>query len=205
VLRLRTATVASRSTTTGRVSIVLSQATIDDVPALGNAVFAVGTIVQVLSYRGSLLIIGASSVATAQPVEATGTTSNGTTISTSYTNSLSSTGIHGVVFIAPASGIVQILGRASGGSGSVGQYAQLDYEVRQGDTIGSGSVVRATSNNTASVFLSSTSGGQGPLNVSGLVTGLTPGAVYNACLTYASSSGASTASFNRRYIMVKPL
>lgn len=205
VLRLRTATVAARDSSTGRVSITLNGATITDVPALGDAAFSVGTIVQVLSYRGSMLIIGGSSVATAQPVEATGNTSNGTTTSTSYTNTLTTTGIHGVAFIAPASGKVQFIGRSSGGSSTVGQYAQIDYEVRTGSTVGSGSVVRATTNDTASVFLSSTSGGQGPLNVSGIVSGLTPGAVYNVALTYASSNGASTASFNRRYTAVYPL
>lgn len=204
VLRLRAAQVTARSATTGRTSVLLNGAIVDDVPALNNVVFAVGTIVQVLSYRGSLLILGGSSVATAQPVEATGNTVNGTTTSTSYISSLTTTGVHGVVFIAPASGVVKISGRASGGSGTVGQYAQLDYEVRQGNSISNGTIVRATSNDTASVFLSSTSGGQGPLNVSGLVTGLVPGGVYNAFLTFASSSGSSTASFNRRYILVEP-
>jgi hypothetical protein len=204
VAKLRTAVVSAYDTADGTVDITLNGATIPNVPVLSRAAFAVGTTVQVLSYRGSLLVIGASGNG-AQPVEATGSTSNGTTTSTSYTNSLTTTGTHGVAFIAPPSGKIQILGRASAGSSTVGQYAQLDYEVRTGSTIGSGTLVRTTNNNTASVFLSSTSGGQGPLNISGLLTGLTPGAVYNACLTYASSSGSSTASFNRRQIAVYPL
>lgn len=204
VLRLKTAVVTAYSTSTGSVTISLNGTDIPGVPTLSGAAFPVGSTVQVLSYRGSLLVIGSSGVG-AQPVEATGGTVNGTTTSTSYTNSLTTTGVHGVAFIAPASGKVQVLGRSSGGSTTVGQYSQLDWEVRTGSTVGSGSVVRATSNDTASVFLSSTSGGQGPLNVSGLVTGLTPGAVYNAALTYASSNISNTASFNRRYVAVYPL
>lgn len=204
VARLKTAVVAAYDSADGTVDITLNGTTITNVPVLSGAAFAVGSNVQVLSYRGSLLIIGASGVG-AQAVEATGSTSNGTTTSTSYTNTLTTTGIHGVAFVAPPSGKVQFIGRSSGGSSTVGQYAQLDYEVKTGSTVGSGSVIRATSNNTASVFLSSTSGGQGPLNVSGIISGLTPGAVYNVALTYASSNGASTASFNRRYAAVYPL
>ena len=204
VAKLRAATVSAIDSATGAVSIVMNSATLENVPVLGSARFVVGTPVQVLSYRGSLLVIGASGGVVSQPVQLTGSTSNGNTTSISFVNSLTGTGVHGVAFIAPPSGRVQVFGRSGGGSSTVGQYSLLDWEVRAGSTIGSGSVVRAADNNTASVFLSSTSGGQGPLNVSGLVAGLTPGAVYNACLAYASGVGSSTASFNRRYISVVP-
>lgn len=204
VLRLKVATIVSRSSTTGATTILMDDTTITNVPSLGGVAYSVGTTVQVLSYRGSLMIIGGSNAASAQPVESTGSATNGSTTSTTYVNTLTTTGVHGVAFIAPPSGIVEIIGRASGGSSVVGQYAQLDHEVRQGGTVGSGTVYRATINDTASVFMSSTSGGQGPLNIVGLVSGLTPGALYNASLTYASSSGSSTATFNRRYILVLP-
>jgi hypothetical protein len=203
VARLRTAVVAAIDTD-GTVDITLNGATITNVPVLSNAAFAVGSVVQVLSYRGSLLVIGGSGVG-AQPVEATSSTTNGTTTSTAYTNTLTTTGVHGVAFIAPPSGKIQLLGRAAAGSSVVGNYAQLDYEIRQGSTVGSGALVRTTNNNTASVFLSSTAGGQGPLNVSGLFSGLVPGASYNACLTFATGNASSTASFNRRQIAVYPL
>ena len=204
VAKLRTAVVAAYDSSDGSVDLTLNGATIPNVPVLSNVAITVGASVQLLSYRGSLLVIGSSGNG-AQPVEATGSTSNGSTTSTSYTNSLTSTGVHGVAFIAPPSGKIQVIGRASGGSSVVGQYAQLDWEVRQGSTIGSGTLFRTTNNNTASVFLSSTANGQGPLNISGLLSGLTPGANYNACLTYCSSSGSSTANFNRRQIAVYPL
>lgn len=203
VAKLRTAVVAAYDTADGSVDLTLNGATIPNVPVLSNVAITVGMSVQLLSYRGSLLVIGASGNG-AQPVEATGSTSNGSVASATYTNNLSGTGIHGVAFIAPPSGKVQIIGRSSGGNNTVGNYAQMDWEVRQGSTIGSGTLFRTTNNNTASVFLSSTANGQGPLNISGLLTGLTPGASYNACLTFATN-GTGTANFNRRQIAVYPL
>lgn len=204
VAKLRTAVVAAYDSATGKVDLTLNGATIPAVPVLSNVALAVGAAVQLLSYRGSLLVIGTSGNGS-QPVEATGSTTNGTTTSTSYVNSLTTTGVHGVAFIAPPSGKIQIVGRSTGGSSVVGNYAQLDYEVRQGSTIGSGTLARTTNNNTAGVFLSSTAGGQGMLLTGGLLAGLTPGANYNACLTYSSNSASSTASFNRRQIAVYPL
>lgn len=203
VAKLRAAVVAAYDTADGSVDLTLNGATIPNVPVLSGVAVTVGATVQLLSYRGSLLVIGSSGNG-AQPVEATGSTSNGTVASATYTNNLASTGIHGVAFIAPPSGKVQIIGRSAGGNGTVGNYAQMDWEVRQGSTIGSGTLFRTTNNNTASVFLSSTASGQGPLNISGLLTGLTPGANYNACLTFATN-GTGTASFNRRQIAVYPL
>jgi hypothetical protein len=203
VAKLRTAVVAAYNSSTGAVDLTMNGATVPSVPVLSNVAVAVGLSVQVLSYRGSLLVIGCSGNGS-QPVEATGSTTNGTVASATYTNSLATTGVHGVAFIAPPSGKVQVVGRASGGNSTVGAYSQLDWEVRQGSTIGSGTLFRTTNNNTASVFLSSTAAGQGPLNISGLLSGLTPGASYNACLTYATN-GTGTSSFNRRQIAVYPL
>lgn len=204
VAKLRTGQVTAIDASTGAVSVNLNGTVITNVPVLGGALFVVGTSVQLLSYRGSLLILGGSDDVVAQPVQLTGSTTLGNTTSTSFTNSLTTTGVHGIAFVAPPSGRVEVIGRSGGGSATVGQYSLLDFEVRQGSTPGSGTVFRAADNNTASVFMSSTSGGQGPLNFSTAVTGLTPGAVYNASLTYATSVGTSSATFNRRYIAVYP-
>jgi hypothetical protein len=202
-IRLRTGTVSAIGSD-GTVDLLMGGATVPDVPVLSGAAFLVGTIVQVLSYRGSLLVLGASNVVAAQPVEASGSTSNGTTTSTSYTNTLTSTGVHGVAFFAPPSGKAMLIGRSVGGNANAGSYAQMDYEVRNGGTIGSGSLFRTTNNNTAAVHQSATANAQGTLHVSGLLTGLTPGAVYNACLTFASSNSSFAATFNRRQIAVYP-
>lgn len=204
-IRLKVGTVAAIDSSTGFVTLTLNGASVPGVPSLSGARFAVGTVVQVLSYRGALLILGASNSASAQPVEASGSTTNGTTTSSSYINSLTTTGVHGVAFIAPPSGKIQIVGRAMGGNANAGSYAQIDYEVRQGSTIGSGTLVRTTNNNTAGIHQSATANAQGTMVTGGLLAGLTPGAAYNACLTYLSSSGpTNAATFNRRQIAVYP-
>lgn len=201
-LKLRVGTVQAIGSD-GTVTVTLSGVNVPGVAVLSGAAFAVGTVVQVLSYRGSLLVIGASNAVTSQPVEASGSTTNGTYASGAYGNSLTTTGVHGVAFIAPASGKIQIIGRAMGGNNNAGSYTQLDYEVRQGSTIGSGTLVRTTNNNTAGIHQSATASSQGTMVTGGLLAGLTPGAAYNACLTYATG-GAGTASYNRRQIAVYP-
>jgi hypothetical protein len=202
-LRLQSATISAIASD-GTVDILLNSATVSDVPVLGSARFVSGQAVQVLSYRGSLLVLGGSGIQAGQPVQAEGTTSNGTTSSTSFTNSLTTTGIHGVAFIAPPSGRVYVVGRALAGNNTAGAFVHLDVEVRVGATVGSGSVWRAANNNTASAFQSSTASQQATLIANSLVTGLTPGAAYNAALCYFVTTGTNVGSYNRRHISVLP-
>jgi hypothetical protein len=206
-IRLKVGTVAAIDSSTGLVTLNLNGATVPAVPSLSGTYFDVGTVVQVLSFRGALLILGASNAASAQPVEASGSASvNGTiTGTTAYTASLATSGIHGVVFVAPPSGKALLLGRSVGGNSNAGSYAQMDFEVRTGSTIGSGTLVRSSNNNTAAVHQSATANAQGTLHINSLLRNfLTPGAVYNAYLTFATSNSGSTAQFNRRQIAVYP-
>lgn len=62
VLRLRTATVSAVNAD-GTASIVLNGVTVTSVPVLMGAVVTASAVVQVLSYRGSLIIIGQSGTA----------------------------------------------------------------------------------------------------------------------------------------------
>jgi hypothetical protein len=203
-LKLRVGTVAAIDSA-GLVTLTLNGVAVPGVPSLSGAAFAVGTVVQVLSYRGSLLIIGAGNSASAQPVEATGSTANGTTNSASFVNTLASTGTHGVVFIAPPSGKIQVLARCVAGSPNAGSYSYMDYEIRQGSSIASGTLIRSSNSNTAAVHQSPTANAQSTLHASYLFSGLTPGAVYNAYLTYLSThTTAPGSSFNRRQIAVYP-
>ena len=204
VLRLRAAEVTSIEDD-GTITVILNDAEVSDVPVLSGAAVVVGETVQLLSYRGSLLAIGISG--SAGPLASqSGATTNGTATpgNTSFFTSLTTTGIHGVVFTAPASGVVVVNGRAVGGNGTAGGFILLDFEVRQGDTIGSGSVVRAAGQATASVFQSSSAGQQSTLVTGDRVTGLTPGEQYNASLAYASGTSGQTLTLNRRHIMVRP-
>lgn len=202
-LRLQSATVSAIASD-GTVDITLNGATVTDVPVLGSARFVNGQAVQVLSYRGSLLILGGSGKPTGQPVQQEGSTSNGTTTSASFTNSLTTTGIHGVSFIAPPSGRVYVVGRTVAGNNTAGAFCHMDVEVRVGSTVGSGSVWRAANNATAGLFQSDSANQQGTIVADCLVTGLTPGAAYNAALCYFITSNTQTGSFNRRHIAVLP-
>lgn len=201
LLRLQAATVSAIAAD-GTVDLNLNGATVTDVPCLDSARFVVGQSVQVLSYRGSLLVIGGSGKPTSQPVQTEGTTTNGTTTSTGFTNSLTTTGTHGVAFIAPPSGRVWVLGRTLAGNSNAGAFCHVDVEIRAGSTVGSGSVWRAASNSTASAFQSDSANQQGSLTADALVSGLTPGAAYNAALCYFVNAGTGT--FNRRHITVLP-
>lgn len=201
--RLRTATVAAIGAADGTVDLTLSEGLVPDVAVLGGASVVVGTVVQVLSYRGALLVLGGSGAALSSPVELAGSLSNGGYASSTFGNTLTTTGIHGVAFIAPPSGRVQVVGRSVAGHATIAQFSLLDYEVRAGSTVGSGGVFRASSNITAGAIQSAVAANQGTIVTGGLVTGLTPGAVYNVALTY-SSTGAGGSVYNRRHIAVYP-
>jgi hypothetical protein len=119
-------------------------------------------------------------------------------------NTLTTTGIHGAVFIAPPSGAVLIIGRAVGGNNTAGLYSLLDFSVKQNNVIGSGGLIRGTNNSTASVVQSATANNQSEHFVSDIVTGLDPGAVLNVALEYSAPSGG-TATYNRRHVSVIPI
>jgi hypothetical protein len=204
VLRLKAGTITAIGTN-GTITVTLNSASVSDIPVLSGAAVVVGETAQILTYRGSLLAIGISG--SAGPLASqSGATTNGTATpgNTSFFNSLTTTGVHGVAFIAPASGQVFVTGRAAGSNGTAGGFVLLDFEVRQGSTPGSGSVVRAAGQATAAVFQSSSASQQSTLTTGDLVTGLTPGTAYNATLAYASGTASQTLTFNRRHIMVRP-
>lgn len=203
VLRLRVGVVAAIASD-GTVDVTINGVTVPDVPVLGGAYFAVASTVQILSYRGSLLIIGSAGPAAAVPVQALAANADsGSTASTGGTNTLTTTGIHGVAFIAPPSGSVMVIVRASGFNDTAGGYTLLDFEVKTGATVGSGSIVRGASDVSSSSIQHGVANRFGSHVSTGLVAGLTPGAAYNAALVYKISGGANS-SWNRRYVQVLP-
>lgn len=130
-----------------------------------------------------------------------GSVTTGSTTSTSFTNTLTTTGIRGVAFVAPPSGKVIVHALASGWN-SLAVHSFLSFEVRVGGSVGSGSVHLASDENTASEFLL-TATDPARHKAMGLVTGLTAGSTYNACITYRVPSG--TGSYARRHILVQPI
>lgn len=126
---------------------------------------------------------------------------DGSTTSTSYVNSLTTTTTRGVAFTAPASGIVLISGSTAGRNGTAGQASYIDFEIRVGSTIGSGTVFRPSNDNRAGSFQSDSIGQQGTIAITPtVVSGLTPGTVYHVVLTYKVSAG--TGIYNRRSVTV---
>lgn len=141
---------------------------------------------------------------TAKNVSQDGSTTVGTTTSTFFTNTLTTTGIHGVVFTSPPSGAVLVIGRATVWNNTAAQFCLLDFSIKQGNTIGSGGLIRGTDTNTAGVFQSSTANQEGEVIVTEIVTGLGSGNVLNAALEY-EVVGSGTLNCNRRNIIVVPL
>lgn len=126
---------------------------------------------------------------------------DGATTSTSYTNTLTTTGIIGVVFTGPYSGQSTVRWMTTGRAGA-GAFTFTSCEVRTGSSIGSGTVVSASDDNTASSCQSDSVNQQCEHSGIRLITGLTFGTVYNACITYKVNTGTGT--YNRRSIFVEP-
>lgn len=128
---------------------------------------------------------------------------NGTTTSSTYVNSLTTTGIRGVAFTACPSGGAKIDWSCSANNSVANSYTATSVEVRTGAVVGSGTVVLATNSDTETTFQSSAASAQGQHTGFANVTGLTAGASYNACITYKIIT-SGTGTFNRRRISVEP-
>lgn len=123
-----------------------------------------------------------------------------TTTSTSFTATISgSTPEMGVAFVAPTSGKVMIIWTAGMANGSSPNIAQISPQVRAGSTINSGTIVLAA--DAARSTLTITSSRHAGVYI---LTGLTPGASYNAVMTHRSFS-AGTSSFDGRELTVVPI
>lgn len=122
-----------------------------------------------------------------------------TTTSTSFTTTVSSANICGTSFVAPPSGVVKVeWGAYMFNSGA--NFTQTSPSVRTGSTVGSGTVVLASSDARSTNHNGTT--GERAMG-STRVTGLTPGDTYNVALEHRV--GAGTGSFQNREVIVTPL
>jgi H-type lectin domain-containing protein len=87
VAKLRTATVTSVNSN-GTLNIVLNGATVPSVPRLAGAFAVAGSVVQVLTYRGSLLVLGAVAPGPAGAMTKTGAVTAGPSAATSFTSAV---------------------------------------------------------------------------------------------------------------------
>lgn len=104
----------------------------------------------------------------------------------------------GVAFVAPMSGRVNIIYNAQS-SNTTGVSTFVSPVIREGATIGSGTVVSAASDDDAIIVQSSNEHRSG---ASRLVSGLTAGSTYNVRLEHRVSGG--TGIVRRRTVTVEP-
>ena len=121
-----------------------------------------------------------------------------TTTSTTFTSVLTPAGLCGLVFTAPPSGKVTIDHSVELKNSST-FYSICAPSVRAGSTIGSGTIIFPSQfdygvRNDQSALLRNSS--------SHLLTGLTPGSVYNVSLEQVVGGGTGT--FVRREVIVRP-
>lgn len=126
---------------------------------------------------------------------------DGSTTSTSFTNTLTTTGIRGVAFVAGESGRAEVLWMCTGRNSVAGGFTITQFEVRAGAVVGSGTVVWAADENVSTALQSDSAGQQVGHTGFGEVTGLTEGTSYNVCIVYRVT--ANTGTFNRRRISIK--
>lgn len=202
-LRLRVALVAAVNAN-GTVDLTLSGVTVPGVPVLDGVAPAVGATVQVLSWLGALLVLGGSAAGSASNVESY-KAANVQTTSTSYTP-FTGTDIHGVAFLAPASGRVKLtlMGWLGMNNGSVAARCWLGGQVREGSVVNSGTIVQAVDDARAAVSQNAITSGfdYRYVNISYACSGLTPGAAYNVTGLVRVSAGNS--GTQERRIMVEP-
>lgn len=202
-VRLRTGTVVEVNGN-GTLDIAMSSGVIvPDVPKLATASAPVGAVVQMISQRGSLLVIGASASSSA-----TGTIEASSTSAFSFSNTAGETGaaVVGVSFVAPPTGEVMI---SVGGNIWIGNNtfrAILGWELRNGADIGVGSVVKGPDYRYAIVAGRSVTTGGPADNASTRRrkwSGLTAGNWYNVTAKHWVTGGAGNT--DQREIIVEPI
>lgn len=135
---------------------------------------------------------------TMETLEVMGSTSTVSSASTTFV-ALGSGGSAGLAFTAPPSGKVLIIHDTTIHNGTASNSAVSSFEVRTGDTIGSGTVVLAASDDRAVFNFDSL---RVSASVARLVEGLTPGNAYN--VRTLVRCGAGTVQVSRAHLTLVP-
>lgn len=129
----------------------------------------------------------------------------GTTTSDTHGNTLTGLAVMGVSFVAPPSGRVSVSIKSEAGCAVLNNYAGISFEIRSGGTVGSGSVFQSANTDTEAISRSTgVANSDQVVAMMDLVSGLTPGTTYNACITYRSLTLGNQSRFSRRVIVVRP-
>ena len=125
-----------------------------------------------------------------------------TSASVAYTTVGSVTVLCGVSFVVPPNGMMNIDYGARMSNNAAGNASLITIVIRDGATIGSGTIVVAASDNN-SVEITNTAGNPDRQGVSYLFNTGTVGNTYNAYLEHKVAPGG-TGSFDRRYVTASP-
>lgn len=109
-----------------------------------------------------------------------------------------------VTFQAPISGIVALTWAAQAHTAPASLSAAIVPEVRTGSTVGSGTLVFTANDNNASQVISATASLNQTCNGNWLLSGLTPGAMYNARLMWRVAAGTTTIAGANPYLAQVP-
>ena len=204
--RIRTMVVSSVNSD-GTVNLSTSGVIIPNIPLLGNASAIVGEPVQVLTIRGSAIVLGP--VGGSQIV---GTAWNRSTSTVNVTSTSAVGSGFGVAFTAPPSGMVMVWWRDRlSFDKTSGMLRRLisRIEVRTGSIVGSGTPVYTSNDDDAVEIGASVSGTFGMRgNGSSMVriSGLTPGNAYNVEIAHRlNNTTDTTATSESRSILVRGL
>lgn len=207
VVRMRTGIVDAVNAD-GTVDLGIAGIIVPDIPVLQGAYAGAGAVVNVISFRGSLLVIGGTTPTTGGAGATSVMAFNsgaGTVVGTAYL--LPTTTNIGLAFIAPPSGKVRLDWSAEISSSIANVHCLLSPRILTGSSIGSGSVVLAPSDSIACrhrpTVVAGTGGDTGVSNFY-LLTGLTSGAAYNAQLYGRINTAAQTATFELQRLLVSP-
>lgn len=195
--RYRIATVVSFDRVLRKCTVTFPGDTTNEVVNMGSIQpKTAGQIVRVAGMSGDRYVddVLGEAYSAAPEIEIEGSTEylftddSATTYSSTTGGAMGARGGQAVV-VAPASGSFTISLRARIGSATAGQYAAVGYEVRQGTTIGSGTVVVPYETSFALINWSTSRIMAG---ITYMINGLTPGADYNIRMMMASQSSGST-------------
>jgi len=105
----------------------------------------------------------------------------------------------GVAFTAPTTGRVLVTFKGNLFNDTAAQFTALSHVIRTGSTVGAGTTFQAATDDNALVNT-----GTNPVIVSSteLITGLTPGDIYNVRLEHRV--GANIGTILRRWVVVSP-
>jgi hypothetical protein len=126
---------------------------------------------------------------------------SGTTVSPSFVETLTGGIACAQTFVAPPSGMVQVVNTAQMSNASATQTSLMSFVIREGGTIGSGTAFWAASDDD-SLRNVGTNAFQGTYSV--VIEGLVGGNTYNIRQAFRGS-GATAASFSRKRLAVIPV